>query len=382
MIIASRLPSLGRRGNEVRTGQWIAALDDTEVGLVAPGVASEVPEGGPPTWLAPQIGAAALAGAARAFVAGRPAQEGLYAGRGARRALEQALAAGPWDVAVIQLVRSAWAVDVLARHAPRTPILFDAIDSMALHFARAADIARWPIAPLVRAEASRCARREAFLVDRARVVAAVARRDLDALAAGARGRLVPVATSGSSEPPAASTGRPTVLLSGNLGYRPTVLAACRFAAEVWPMLKARVPEARWLLAGARPTRAVRSLTDLPGVEVRADVPDLAPSLAEATVAVAPMATGSGVPMKVLEAWAAGRPVVAHPWAAAGLEDDPAPGVAVATSPAEWVDTLARLLRDSAAAAALAARGHAVWARHYRPETVHAAIRTAVEAALA
>jgi len=70
-----------------------------------------------------------------------------------------------------------------------------------------------------------------------------------------------------------------------------------------------VPEARWVLAGARPPRAVRRLAALPGVEVHPDVPDLDPYLAAATVAVAPMPTGSGVPMKVLEAWAAGIPVV-------------------------------------------------------------------------
>ena len=341
-----------------------------------------MPAGGPRIWLAARPGVAALAGAARTVLAGRPAQEGLYAGRRARRALERALAAGPWDVAVVQLVRSAWAVDVLALRAAQTPVVFDAIDSMALHFTRAAETAKGPLARMLRAEASRCARREAWLVDRSRVVTAVARRDLEALGAGPRGRMVPVAAAAPSRPSAPPAGPPTVLLSGNLGYRPTVLAACRFASEVWPALKARVPDARWLLAGARPARAVRALAALPGVEVRGDVPDLGPSLAAATVAVAPMATGSGVPMKVLEAWAAGRPAVAHPWAAAGLEHDPAPGVAEAITPAEWVETLTRLLRDPAAAAELAARGHAVWVRHYRPETVRAAIRAAVEAALA
>jgi len=311
----------------------------------------------------------------------RPAQEGLYAGRRARTALERALAAGPWDLAVVQLVRCAWAAEVIARHTPRPPLLFDAIDSMGLHFERAAEAAPTPLASLLRAEASRCARREAWLVERAGVVTAVARRDLEALAAGSKGRLVPVAAAGPTARPVPPAGAPTVLLSGNLGYRPTVLAARRFASEVWPELKARVPEARWLLAGARPARAVRALAALPGVEVHGDLPDLGPSLAAATVAVAPMATGSGVPMKVLEAWAAGRPVVAHPWAAAGLEHDPAPGVTEAATPGEWVEVLARLLRDPAASAELAARGRAVWARHYAPGPVRAAIRAAVEAAL-
>jgi glycosyltransferase involved in cell wall biosynthesis len=314
-------------------------------------------------------------------LAGRPAQEGLYAGAAARDALGRALDE-PWDLVVVQLVRSAWALDVLARRAPGLPVLYDAIDSMALHFRRAASLARPPWSWALRSEASRCARRERELVDRAAVVTAVARRDLEALGElRQKARLVPVGVAAPEEP--APLGEPpTVLLSGNLGYRPTVAAAERFAAEVWPRLRARVPAARWLLAGARPARSVRALGSLPGVEVHGDVADLGPFLARATVSIAPMATGSGVPIKVLEAWAAERPVVAHPWAAAGLEEDPAPGVAVAERAEEWVETLARLLTDHAAAAGLAERGRAVWARHYRPEAVRAAILDAVTAAIA
>jgi len=60
-------------------------------------------------------------------------------------------------------------------------------------------------------------------------------------------------------------------------------------------------------------------------------------------------------MKVLEAWAAGVPVVATPAAAEGLEAEPAPGLALAEGAEQWVETLARLLTDPAAAVALAAR---------------------------
>lgn len=380
LLVVSRLPVTGRRGNEVRTAQWLGVLDGA--GVVAPSPSRSLGDGGRGRWLYRRPVLASGLRAAAWAAAGLPAQEGLYAGGAAREALERALADGPWDLVVVQLVRSAWALDVLARRAPDVPVLYDAIDSMALHFRRAASRARPPSSWALRGEAERCARRERELVERAALVTAVARRDLEALGdLRGKSRLVPIGVA-APDPPRPPAGPPTVLLSGNLGYRPTADAALRFASEVWPRLRRLVPDARWLLVGARPPRRLRALGSIPGVEVHGDVADLAPFLDRATVSIAPMATGSGVPIKVLEAWAAERPAVAHPWAAAGLEEDPARGVAVAERSQEWVETLARLLTDPAAAAALAERGRAVWARHYRPEAVKAAILDAVAAARA
>jgi glycosyltransferase involved in cell wall biosynthesis len=157
-----------------------------------------------------------------------------------------------------------------------------------------------------------------------------------------------------------------------------VAAASWFATEVWPGVSARTPGVRWMLAGARPARAVRALARLEGVEVHGDVPDLGAFLASATVAIAPMSTGSGVPMKVLEAWAAGVPVVAHPWAAHGLASDPEGGVAVAAGREEWIEAVSELLADPGQRQRLAERGRAVWQQRYHPERVRDDVRRAVE----
>jgi hypothetical protein len=260
---------------------------------------------------------------------------------------------------------------------PSLPVVFDSIDAMGLHFERAAEVAAPALAAAYRAEAKRCRRRERMLVTRARFSVAVSERDLAALGAPEeRGRVIPVAgrpAVGSELP----RTEPVVLLSGNLGYRPTVRGAEWFAREVWPCIHQRIPEARWILAGARPARAVRRLAELPGVEVHADVPDLGPFLQSARVAVAPMSSGSGVPMKVLEALAAGVPAVAHPRAAEGLSGEGGKAVAAPANAAEWVEELERLLTDSEAARDLGERGHALWQRVYRPERVAEQIRQVI-----
>jgi glycosyltransferase involved in cell wall biosynthesis len=254
---------------------------------------------------------------------------------------------------------------------------------MGLHFERAGhDSAAW-LSPLVRSEATRCRRREHWLSRSAQRTVAVSARDLVELAVPeGQGRIIPVAGR-EAQRSERTTSDKTVLLSGNLGYRPTVQGALWFAREVWPGIRSQVPEARWILAGARPRSAIRRLSRLDGVEVHADVPDLAAFMTAAGVAVAPMSSGSGVPMKVLEAMAAGVPSVVHPWAADGLAPDAASAVTVAESPQSWVENVVRLLNDEHSARELGERGRRAWQRHYHPDAVAGQIRDVVaEAATA
>lgn len=118
-------------------------------------------------------------------------------------------------------------------------------------------------------------------------------------------------------PPEADS--PTVVFTGVLEYAPNVDAVRWFTDRVWPRVRERLPEARFVIAGRAPVGEVRALAGRPGVELRADVPDLRSEIARAWVAVAPMRSGSGVKNKVLEAWSVGRPVLMTDLAAEGLD---------------------------------------------------------------
>jgi glycosyltransferase involved in cell wall biosynthesis len=280
------------------------------------------------------------------------------------------------DVVIVQMVRCAWAAEAAHSVTRDVPLVFDAIDAMGLHFDRAGrSSSRW-LAPLLRNEAGRCRRREAWLSGKSRRTVAVSERDLAELSVPVgRGRVIPVA--GREAPGRVAAPEKVVLLSGNLGYRPTVEGAQWFAREVWPGVLSRVPDARWILAGARPAPAIRRLSRLDGVEVHADVRDLAPFVSTARVAVAPMKSGSGIPMKVLEAMAAGIPAVVHPWAADGLASSAVSAVAVAEGSERWIATLVGLLGDPGAAKELGERGRREWCGHYHPEVVAQQVRDLV-----
>ena len=112
---------------------------------------------------------------------------------------------------------------------------------------------------------------------------------------------------------------PVAIFFGNLGYFHNLAPASFLATEVLDRLRPAQPDARVLLAGARPSSAVRRLGRIPGVELAADPPEMAPMLHRAAAAVISMASGSGIKNKVLEAFCAGTPVVANPTAVDGVE---------------------------------------------------------------
>jgi len=384
LLVSSRHPVPPWRGNQVRTLQWLHALEADDLTLACP--AAERPGTDPPGcrvvgWRV-RDGAVA-SGVVRAVAAGRPFQEGIYAVPAAVRTVRGLLADERWDVVIVQMVRCGWVVDEVARLASPPAVLFDAVDSMALHFRRAAEHSTIGRAWLERLESARCGVREARLAAAADAVSAVCRRDLDVVGgATERHVVVPVAADGPADAPGLSAD-PMVALTGNLGYRPTRSAIRWFAAHVWPRVRRSVPQARWVIAGARPPSDVRGLANHSGVEVWADVPDVARVLSSARVAVAPMDSGSGIPMKVIEAWAAGVPVIATPRAVESLEG----GVHACELRRRedvqgWADAIVELLTEQTRAHDLARKGRRAWSDTYAPAPVADAVRQAVASAIA
>jgi glycosyltransferase involved in cell wall biosynthesis len=166
---------------------------------------------------------------------------------------------------------------------------------------------------------------------------------------------------------------PLVLFVGNLSV-PHNIDAARFAArQVFPLLKERVPHAELVIAGADPGPAVIELQDQPGVIVPGTVPDLRPLWSRANVCIAPLRYSAGIQNKVLEAAAAGVPVVTTPPAAAAVGFEADVHALVAEDAAGLAAALADTIENPGPAAERAGRARDLVRRLFRWDAVLDAI---------
>jgi polysaccharide biosynthesis protein PslH len=113
--------------------------------------------------------------------------------------------------------------------------------------------------------------------------------------------------------------RNRLLFVGSMDYHANAEAVDKFAKEVWPKVFARTPQIRFTIVGRHPSAEIRALAKLPGIEVTGTVEDVRPYYREAVAAVVPLRIGGGSRLKILEAMAAGVPVISTRLGAEGLE---------------------------------------------------------------
>lgn len=131
---------------------------------------------------------------------------------------------------------------------------------------------------------------------------------------------------------------------GRLDFGPNVQALEWFTRKVWPVVRAKAPDATLKVFGFQPGEAVRRLAGRDGVELTADLSDLRPAVRGCQVAVLPFVSGGGIKNKLLEAAALGMPIVSTPRGCLGLKGDPP--FAVHARPANWVDAITHLFADA------------------------------------
>ena len=164
----------------------------------------------------------------------------------------------------------------------------------------------------------------------------------------------------------------TLVFTGTMDYRPNVQAVCWFVKNVWPGLKREAPELCFLIVGRQPTREVRRLAQIPGIHVTGTVADVRPYLAAASVAVFPLQMSPGIPNKLLEALAAGRPTVASPCAIEGLDLQVGQHLLQAQTPDQWRHQVLALLADATRREQLGRQGrlqvreHFTWEQQLAP----------------
>jgi polysaccharide biosynthesis protein PslH len=287
--------------------------------------------------------------------------------------LSARLAENPFDGVEIEGIEMAPYLPILETARPRPLIVYDAHNAEWILQKRAfeADIknpARWPAAAYSWVQWHRLRRYEADLLRRVDHTIAMSAPDEAALREVAPAvpiTLVPNGVDLTAYGHYTGDTQPyDVLFTGKMDFRPNIDAMLWFGRQVWPLILAQRPETTWAIVGQRPHPRLDSLRNLPGLTITGAVPDVRPYLAGAKVYVAPLRVGGGTRLKLMEAMAIGKPIVATTVGAEGFPVVNGGELLLADTPESFAAAVLDLLDDPAQREHFAAAGRAFTQAHY------------------
>jgi glycosyltransferase involved in cell wall biosynthesis len=150
-------------------------------------------------------------------------------------------------------------------------------------------------------------------------------------------------------PPEVDAGHPpTVVFTGSMDWAANIDGVQFFLAEVWPLVLARTPAARFVVVGRNPPPSLQALArSTRQVEFTGFVDDVRPYARRAHAFVIPLLVGGGTRIKAFEAMAMGCPVVSTTIGIEGLEAVPGEHFLQCDEPAAIAEAIATLFADAA-----------------------------------
>ena len=145
--------------------------------------------------------------------------------------------------------------------------------------------------------------------------------------------------------PATGMGEQALVFTGKMDFRPNVDAMLWFSNRVLPLIRRDCPQAHLWIVGQRPHHRLDALKDDPAITVTGWVDEIRPYIAGASVYVAPLRMGGGTRLKLLEAMALERAVVATPFGAEGFPAVDGEELQLADTPELFAKAVVSLLRD-------------------------------------
>src|SRR5512143_687861 len=209
---------------------------------------------------------------------------------------------------------------------------------------------RWPQRLLLALEARKMQRYEAWACARAQLTVAVSEVDRALLAANAPSARIRAIGTGVDTSYFAPNGKPeapaTLVFTGSMDWYPNEDAIVHFIDVILPTIRREVSSVSLTVVGRNPTERVKAAGAAAGVNVTGTVPDVRPYMAQATVYVVPLRIGGGTRLKIFEALAMGKAVVATTVGAEGLPVRDGEHLLLADNPGAFAQAVVHLIRDA------------------------------------
>jgi glycosyltransferase involved in cell wall biosynthesis len=154
----------------------------------------------------------------------------------------------------------------------------------------------------------------------------------------------------------------------------------RYLAEkVWPSVRREIPDAELLVVGGGlPAKVQEALSGISGVRLTGFVENLELAYKSASVFAAPILSGGGIIVKILDAMAAGVPVVTTSYGNEGIRAEAGKEILVADSPGDFARALVLLLKDPEMRNVVSERGHRHLAVNFSEESLTRTLEAAYQ----
>jgi len=302
---------------------------------------------------------------------GVPYLAGKWDSRALRKALRRELSDSPVDVVYVDHLGMARYLDDIESERPSCRVVLDQHNVESEFFKQFAD-RKTGLKKLVANDEYRASVRfEKAALTAAHAVVAISTEDakhFDSLA-GIHAHVVPmVLPFERRERP--RPAKPHLCYVGNLRWHPNVAGLDWFCRDVWPRIRARVPDATFEIAGVGLDKDPSGKLRVPdawkvhGVTTVGFLEDLEPLYQRSLAMLAPVFGGSGVRVKMLEGFRAGMPVVTTPDGAFGLPLSDGREALVAGDPEAFAERVARLVNDEPLRQLVREGGYAYLEQHH------------------
>ncbi|MBB5712158.1 glycosyltransferase family 4 protein [Sphingomonas xinjiangensis] len=167
------------------------------------------------------------------------------------------------------------------------------------------------------------------------------------------------------------------LFVGSFTHGPNLIGLMRFLDEAWPSLRSRLPELSLTVVGMSPPAELKQRLANLSIPLYSNVPSVQPFYEQCDAVIAPITYGGGTRIKILEALAYGRPLIATRFAAEGLSLRNRRDALLVDGVRDFPDAMIGLAEDPALRSSLASNGRKHQQEFFSPETLAQAVRTMV-----
>jgi glycosyltransferase involved in cell wall biosynthesis len=164
------------------------------------------------------------------------------------------------------------------------------------------------------------------------------------------------------------TRAPSLFTLGAMNWIPNQDGVRWFLDQVWPDIHRQFPELHYYLAG-RATPEWMMKMAIPQVHVLGEIDDARDFMAQHTIMVVPLFSGSGLRIKIIEGMASGKTIISTTLGAEGIECTPRENILIADTPCEFFEMISLCLSDLSGCKKIGTAARGFIRDHYNPDNL-------------